>query len=459
MIPDCGVNARAARKYRTSAGLLTVNNKLLCRDWPVLDCVLASPTDKAIIAAQVDKILASGVLGRSRFYTAMLEYLAGCAEREHTPKEIEIAAEVFNRGDGFDPSQDSMVRVYAHNLRQKLEQYYADQGAEEIERISIPKGEYRITVGGDSESAESPDPDSRSFGGLRLTLIVAASLVIGVIFDRVLTSDAQPQPTGLQEVVASALWAPVTDDDVPITVVVGDYYIFGELNAFGEVARMVRDFAINSSRDLDELFMIEPAAVERFIDLDLTYLPSSIAFAMRDLMSVLNAAEKEIRIVTVSNLDSSQIRDNHIVYIGYLSGLGILRDFVFSGSELSVGETFDELVHVPTGRNFISEAGMPSRQRSYRDYGLFSTLPAPGGNRFVFIAGTRDEGLMQTARAVTDVNLIESSIEALAVDGEIPAAFELLYEVAGLDRTNLDAQIVHAAALDVSRIANGQLGP
>jgi hypothetical protein len=420
---------------------------------------LASPTDKAIIAAQVDKILASGVLGRSRFYTAMLEYLAGCAEREHTPKEIEIAAEVFNRGEGFDPSQDSMVRVYAHNLRQKLEQYYADQGADEIERISIPKGEYRITVGSETESIESPDLNPGSFGGLRLALIVAVSLVVGVVLDRILAFDSQPQPTASRDVAVSALWAPVTNDDVPITVVVGDYYIYGELDVFGDVARMVRDFSINSSKDLDELFMIEPEAAERFIDLDLTYLPSSIAFAMRDLMGVLNAAEKEIRIVTVSNLDSSQIRENHIIYIGYLSGLGILRDFVFSGSELSVGETFDELVHTPTGISFISEAGMPSRQRSYRDYGLFSTLPAPGGNQFVFIAGTRDEGLMQTARAVTDGSLVQSSIDAITVDGEIPAAFELLYEVAGLDRTNLDAQIVHAAALDVSRIASGQLRP
>ena len=37
--------------------------------------------------------------------------------------------EVFGKGADFDPSQDSMVRVYAHNLRQKLDHYYATDGA------------------------------------------------------------------------------------------------------------------------------------------------------------------------------------------------------------------------------------------------------------------------------------------------------------------------------------------
>ena len=99
---------------------------------------MAATSDRDIIRHQAQKILDSGVLGRSRFYVALLEYLVACSEREHTPKEIEIAAEVFNRGDEFDPSQDSMVRVYAHNLRQKLQQFYAEQGRDQHSQITIP---------------------------------------------------------------------------------------------------------------------------------------------------------------------------------------------------------------------------------------------------------------------------------------------------------------------------------
>jgi hypothetical protein len=55
--------------------------------------------------------------------------------------------------------------------------------------------------------------------------------------------------------------------------------------------------------------------------------------------------------------------------------------------------------------------------------------------------------------------MVNTSIDAIAGDAEFPAAFELLYEVAGLGRTNLDAQIVHAAKLATDRISIGQLGP
>jgi len=151
----------------------------------------------------------------------------------------------------------------------------------------------------------------------------------------------------------------------------------------------------------------------------------------------------------MSNLETATLRESHIVYIGYLSSLGMLSDFVFDDSELAIGDTYDELVNLQSGETFISEAGLPSAKGSYRDYGLFSTLPGPNGNQFVIVAGMRDEGLMQTAQAVSNPSLVQDSIDALAQQGNaVPAAFELLYEVAGLDRMNLDATIVHAAALD-----------
>jgi len=421
------------------------------------DARLATTGDNAIIRAEVEKIVASGLLGRSRFYTALLQYLAECSDRGHVPKEIEIAAEVFNRGEGFDPAQDSMVRVYAHNLRQKLEQFYTENETADAHQIRIPKGEYRITLGADGASAPAPpvEPLSRTRWGV--SLLAAASLVAGILIGRVLGPEAGGIQADLGEVADTALWAPVTDDDDPVTIVVGDYYIFGEIDDIGNIDRLVREFSINSSRDLDDRKMLDPAAADRYIDLELTYLPSSIAVAMRDVVGILLAADKDIRVVSMSNLDTSAIRDGHIIYIGFLSGLGTLSDFAFSGSELAVGETFDEIVNRATGEVFISEAGMPSGQ-SYRDYGFFSTLPAPGGHQFVFIAGTRDEGLMQTARAVSDPYSVRQSIAAVS-DGGVPSAFEILYEVAGLARTSLDAMIVHAAALESDPISVGQLVP
>jgi hypothetical protein len=425
-----------------------------------LGSILSSASDIETVREQAGKIVASGVLGRSRFYAALLEYLVVCAERNHAPKEIEIAAEVFDRGDGFDPSQDSMVRVYAHNLRQKLDQFYLDRGSDEPQRITIPKGEYRIALG-ERPDEPAPMPVARAQPRSRYgpALVVAASLIVGLVLGRMSgPGEAVGIESPYDDVAGSALWRELTDDTTPVTIVVGDYYIFGERDRYGNIDRMVREFGINSSRDLDEWFMLEPDNANRYVDLDMSYLPTGTASALLAIGQVLAAAGKEVEVVWMSQLDTAAIRENHIVYVGYLSGLGMLSDFAFAGSALTVGETYDELVNRETGTAYVSEAGMPESQRSYRDYGLFATLPGPGGHRLVFVAGMRDEGLMQTAEAVSDDALIGASIAAVATEGAVPPAFQLVYEVAGLDRTNLSATIVYSAPLIDERIAVGRLG-
>lgn len=403
-------------------------------------------------------MLATGALGRSRFYAALLEYLLACTERGHTPKEIEIAAEVFNRGDGFDPSQDSMVRVYAHNLRQKLDQYYADQGSAETERVSIPKGEYRLVlVDAGSSTAVPEQPAVRALAGSRVRFAIGAavlvSLVAGVIIGRL--SGASVAESGqASQVVASPLWSDIADDDIPVTVVVGDYYIFGELDSYGNIMRMVREFDVNSMRDLEDRFLLDPDGSDRYMDLDLTYIPTSTASAVQSVASVLASAGKDVRVVPTSHLDTLAIRESHIVYIGYLSAMGMLQDFVFAGSELEIGASYDEIVHKSSGQIFVSEAGLPSGEQRYRDYGFFSTQPGPAGNQLVVIAGMRDEGLMQTAQAVSDPQLIQASIDAMGeADLAAATAYELLYEVAGLFRTNLNSSVVHAAPLTGAYLA------
>jgi hypothetical protein len=46
---------------------------------------------------------------------------------------------------------------------------------------------------------------------------------------------------------------------------------------------------------------------------------------------------------------------------------------------------------------------------------------------------------------------------AVAKSPDGPPAVELLYEVTGNSRTNLDAMIVHSAALDYGKIWGGEL--
>ena len=417
---------------------------------------MSDRNDHSVIREQADRIVARGALGRSPTYAKLLEFLVDCVGEGRTPKELEIAARVFGKGPDFDPSQDSMVRVYAHNLRQKLSQYYGTDGRDEPLQIAIPKGEYRVTVVASETQPDDQTPVAPA--GLTRLRLAAAALVLGAVVGFVIGAGGSADGSAYDAVAASPLWSEVFDDDLPVLVVVGDYYIVGELDDFGNVARLVREFDVNSSEDLDVFAIFEPELGARYVDLDLTYLARSTAFALRDLLRVIYTSDKPVTVAAMSDLDIEDLRTSHIVYVGYISALDKIIEFVFASSSLEVGDTFDELRNLDTGDLYTSEAGLPADYRNYRDYALFSTFPGPNGNQFVVVAGTRDAGLMHSAEAVSDppyVRSIEQTVpEAIAAT---PPAFELLYEVTGFDRTNLDAMLVHSARLDFSEIWRGEL--
>ena len=99
----------------------------------------------AIIEEELERLLASKAFSRAGHLRRFLEYvvrqyLAGDASRL---KEYDIGVAVFDRGPGFDPRIDTIVRVQAIKLRRTLESYFRSEGATEPIRIFIPKGSYR----------------------------------------------------------------------------------------------------------------------------------------------------------------------------------------------------------------------------------------------------------------------------------------------------------------------------
>lgn len=94
--------------------------------------------------AELDAVLASGMLGRTNNLVRLLtfvceKYFEGEIE---DLKEYTIAVEVLGRPVDFDPQVDTIVRVTAHSLRKRLEEYYRAAGANHQVRICLPPGHY-----------------------------------------------------------------------------------------------------------------------------------------------------------------------------------------------------------------------------------------------------------------------------------------------------------------------------
>ena|SRR5438132_1378740 len=104
-------------------------------------------TEKALVHEQIEKLLSSHALHGSESLCKLLRYLAA-QSLEHpgaSPKEYQIATEVFGRQQDFDPHVDSTVRVQAGRLRTKLAEYYASEGADDQIIVELPKGTYALT--------------------------------------------------------------------------------------------------------------------------------------------------------------------------------------------------------------------------------------------------------------------------------------------------------------------------
>jgi hypothetical protein len=252
------------------------------------------------------------------------------------------------------------------------------------------------------------------------------------------------------------LWAPLLADDRPVEIVLGDYYIFGERDA-GAIApsRLVRDFDVNSRQDLEQRIKAQPALAARYEDMGLGYLPTSSAPALREVLAVLQAAGKRVHVGLASEFSPAAFKASHVVYIGYLSGLGMLQDVVFAGARFEVGASYDELIDTVGGKAYVSEAGsLLKDSERYHDYAYVSGFSGPSGTRHLIIAGMRDTALLQAAEMLVDPRRIEE----LASHPGAAHDFEALYEVYGVNRTNIEARLLATAPRDSAAIWSDPAG-
>jgi tetratricopeptide (TPR) repeat protein len=106
------------------------------------------------IVAVADAVCRNETFRSSPRLRDFLRYLVNRQMREGTAKETLIGVEFFDRVPGYDPRKDPIVRVEAHRLRRRLEEYYRQEGAHDRSRIELPPGGYTVVL------RERDEPDA-----------------------------------------------------------------------------------------------------------------------------------------------------------------------------------------------------------------------------------------------------------------------------------------------------------
>ena len=119
-----------------------------------------SESDQDAVRSQLGRILASGPFHNSKRRQRFLEYLVTetLAGRGERLKAYNVAVEVFERPETFDPVVDPIVRIEAARLRDKLREYYESDGRSDPIHIELPKGGYAAHIAFRQPAAPVPLP-------------------------------------------------------------------------------------------------------------------------------------------------------------------------------------------------------------------------------------------------------------------------------------------------------------
>jgi hypothetical protein len=131
------------------------------------------PFDCAEEQSELEAVLESKTFARAPNLAAILRYVCQeyCQGRANLIKEYNIAVQALGRAEGFDPSQDSVVRVEVSRLRKRLQQFYETEGASHKIHLQLAE------VGYVPRFVRQPQPQSNGLETISGTAQVAAAAV------------------------------------------------------------------------------------------------------------------------------------------------------------------------------------------------------------------------------------------------------------------------------------------
>ncbi|HEY4212402.1 MAG TPA: hypothetical protein VGM84_13065 [Steroidobacteraceae bacterium] len=463
-----------------------------------------SDIDPTEARTHLERLLASEQLGKAETGRKLLTYLFERALREDAPKETEIALDVFGKDASFNGAEDSVVRVGVRTLRQKLMEYYAGAGGSDPLQFAIPKGGYRLTftrhrpggatTPGTAMAAPSNGPLSTGVGaystansdseasrttprsaatlasasssrgsrpwmwtaGIALTLL---ALSVWTNIRSWSVSHTATVDATTQRVRESPVWADMVDSPRPLTIVLGDLFMFTQTDPKTGHTLTVRDAEINSSEQLRALLADNPSFAAERGQRYVSMIQKSAAIGMSTVLRIVDTPGRRLDVQVREDLQADDIRRNDIVYVGPIAGLGPLAGYYQLRSRYRFDSAGPRLIDLNTQKVFISEGTLGGQRM---DYALVAKFPGPAGNHIMILtAGLSNAGLLQNVRTLTSPEGLASLAAKVRAKtgGALPDSFEALLTVTGFRQTDLTTEIIEVSELPAMRRQNAAASP
>ena len=429
--------------------------------------------------AAVDKILQSQVFRNTESLRRLLRFLAEKAITGEADqlKEYSVGIDAFGKPPSYDPRQDSAVRIQVGRLRQKLSEYYLNEGKEDPIIVELPKGGFRLqfesrvrTSRADLEvvssqiPAPAPPPTARP-GPLTMALAAALVLTLGWalwataewVSERRLAATVRAAWTPELE----TLWAPFLQSSRAIVFAVSSP-LFVSIQGFGNY----RNPNLNNWADVESDAKL--ASVRRLLGAPeifphRLYTGTGDANALFLLGKLLGSRKDNISFARSADLSWQQFSSNNVVLVGtprsfrdLLQGMPAQLELELDSNGIHIlhplkGEP--AVLHDQTVRGYLS----PTASDDGEVYALITRMPGPNGEGTVAsFSGNLNPGTLAAIQHFTEPRLAVSLINRLRdSSGGIPRYFQVALRVRFKGGVPTETSFVLHRVLHASTTATG----
>jgi len=375
-------------------------------------------SDHQKISQTIEKLLKSKTFSKPGIYKEILNYLVNCSLKGETPKERQIAFDVF--GKKADQGKELNVRVYILNLRNKLKEYYQNEGKDDIVILQIPKGKYHVEF-----KFLRYKSFKRSLKKFSLILFVSGILLITFSVIILFNTNKFRQPK-------QAIWKGFLKPKYPILIVLGDHYFFTDSVATGRPGSS-RDTRINSDEDLDDYLKIHPGQIDKIQKSNRTYINRQAPLGLFNIMKMFGGSMANVEMKYSSQLSWEDTRNKHLIFIGSVKTIQFLKP-TLERIGLKFNLEYSSFIYQTADSTLF----FYNHSEKYLNYEYSSLIHfcSKDGRKILFLLSDADIGNIAAMKYLTD----EKNSDFQAKENE--QNYKAVFEVKGQDLTDFKVDLI-----------------
>ncbi|WP_139956951.1 helix-turn-helix domain-containing protein [Flavicella sediminum] len=367
----------------------------------------------------VTKIRNSSTLKNAPTSSALLQYLHEATLKNTVLKEGVIDIEFFGSKE-IEERNNPRVRVNVYNLRKKLVSYYTEEGKEDLWRLSIEKGQYKVSFA-KSEIYTKP---KRKINWKQL--IPYTGLVIAIA--TIISMNTTPK--------APKIWKSFLETEEHSNLFIGDHFgITGTTitNGYG----WTRDFNINTTNEFYQLLDAQPELRDKIKPAQYSYSTRMSAITTQKLQELYQQHDRKFEIRFSTQTSIPEIKERNAIYVGPTKNKNQFLTFFNEGNPYC---KIKEEQLVVSKHPEIKDIKIPLNSKTTtEEYAIVSKYASIGNKEHFVFFSQHDIGVSATVAYFTNLDSIAQFEKKYLPKHQ---HFTAIYKVKGLNRTDTNLKLI-----------------